>query len=538
MAEGSASLTRTGALARLDAAEQTGAAQAPSGLASPFAALHEHTEPLSEHAPDPLLDSAALSFARERETALTRAEHSASARRLQRALSIGVCVWAASTLLDLYVSRVAHEANLKLLLALQGIGTLVAVLPIVWLRAVRTPTLRTLWACDVLAFTSVSAVASLESLVFRGIDSPYAAGILVILLTRATTTFSPWRQGALLFGAPALAYPLIVGVASRYDARIAAQLNDPAALSAFFSMLFFIGTSWLMLTLGGHYVWRLRRDAAEARNIGRYRLERRLGSGGMADVWQAFDLTLKLRVAVKTVAGNRHDAGRLARFEREVRALAQLSHPNVVRVLDYGVTDDGLWYYAMELLEGENLRELVAREGALPVQRAVCIARQVLGALGEAHRKGIVHRDIKAENVFLARLGGEADVAKLLDFGVAKASVSSDISLTHAGHVVGTPAYMAPELALGQPADARSDLYSFGVMLYFLLSARLPFPEETAAGLLAAHLMREPEPLTSPGSPPALAAAERVILRCLAKAPSARYASTHELLEALQAAAA
>jgi tRNA A-37 threonylcarbamoyl transferase component Bud32 len=528
MADAGASLTRTGAPAGLEAAELMGLA--PARL--------EHTEPLSERTPDPLLDSAALSFARERENALTRAEHLESARRLQRTLSIGVCVWAASTLLDLYVARVAHEANLKLLLTLQGIGTLVLVLLIAWLRAGRTPTLLALLACDAIAFTTVSALASLESLAFRGIDSPYAAGILVILLGRSTTTFSPWRQGALLFGAPALAYPLIVGIAARYDARIAAQLDDPAALSAFFSMLFFIGTSWLMLTLGGHYVWRIRREAAEARNIGRYRLERRLGSGGMADVWQAFDLSLKLRVAVKTMAGNRRDAGRLARFEREVRALAQLTHPNVVRVLDYGVTDDGLWYFAMELLEGENLRELVAREGALPVQRTVCVARQVLGALGEAHRKGIVHRDIKPDNVFLAQPGGEADVAKLLDFGVAKGSTSSDPSLTHAGHVVGTPAYMAPELALGQPADARSDLYSFGVMLYFLLSARLPFREETTAGLLAAHLMREPEPLAGPGAPPALAAIERVVFRCLAKAPGARYASTQELLEALQAAAA
>src|SRR5690606_13299995 len=143
---------------------------------------------------------------------------------------------------------------------------------------------------------------------------------------------------------------------------------------------------------------------------------------------------LKHRVALKTVSGHRPGSSALVRLEREVRALAELTHPNTVRIFDYGVTDDGPRYYAMELLQGGNLRDLVAREGPLPTPRLVHLARQFLRALGEAHGKGIIHRDIKPENVFVAQLGGESDIAKLLDFGIAKAAFG-DVTLTHTGWI-------------------------------------------------------------------------------------------------------
>jgi serine/threonine-protein kinase len=255
----------------------------------------------------------------------------------------------------------------------------------------------------------------------------------------------------------------------------------------------------------------------------------------MADVWAAFDVTLKLRVALKTVHGHRPGSSALVRFEREVRALAELNHPNTVRVLDYGVTDDGLWYYAMELLQGENLRELVVRDGPLDVERTVRIATQVLRALGEAHRKGIVHRDVKPENIFLAQLGGEEDVVKLLDFGIAKATVSADMTLTSPGHVIGTPAYLAPEVIVGYPADFRSDLYSFGATLYYLLSARLPFPDETPAAVFAAHMSREPASLVSESPRGVPEFMDRIVRCCMAKNPAERYGSTDDVLAALRA---
>jgi serine/threonine-protein kinase len=219
------------------------------------------------------------------------------------------------------------------------------------------------------------------------------------------------------------------------------------------------------------------------------------------------------------------------RLEREVRALAELTHPNTVRVFDYGATDDGLWYYAMELLHGKNLRELVALEGPLSGERLSSIARQVLRALGEAHGKGIIHRDIKPENVFVAELGGEVDVVKLLDFGIAR--TSGDTQLTNTGFVAGTPAYMAPETIMGRPADVRSDIYSFGATLHYALTGHLPFPDEDVMALFAAHLNRPLSPLTSLGETPIPAALERVVHRCLEKDPSRRYSSTRELLDAL-----
>jgi hypothetical protein len=488
----------------------------------------------TEHFPSQV-DGAALGFALERERARLASEHSAAVRRLRRGLCIGLGVWVGSTLLDLYITELAGEGNLVLFMAAQCLVTVMGLIVLWRLYRLPEPSPRTLWFCDLVLFTTAAAVICIDSLAFRGINSPYAAGIIVVMLARGTTTLAPWQQGALLFGAPALTYPLTMGIASQFDPLIAAQLQEPTSLGTFFSMLYFLATSWLLLTFGGHFAWRQRREASETRNIGRYKLERRLGSGGMADVWAAFDVTLKLRVALKTVHGHRPGSSALVRFEREVRSLAELNHPNTVRVLDYGVTDDGLWYYAMELLQGENLRELVAREGPLEIERTVRIATQVLRALGEAHRKGIVHRDVKPENIFLAVLGGEVDVAKLLDFGIAKATVSSDMTLTSPGHVVGTPAYLAPEVILGHPADLRSDIYSFGATLYYLLSARLPFPDETTAAVFAAHMSREPTSLVSetPHAVPELIA--RVVQRCMAKNPAERYASTDDVLAALRA---
>jgi eukaryotic-like serine/threonine-protein kinase len=198
------------------------------------------------------------------------------------------------------------------------------------------------------------------------------------------------------------------------------------------------------------------------------------------------------------------------------------------------ITDDGLWYYAMELLQGENLRDLVAREGPLPTARLVHLARQILRALGEAHAKGIIHRDIKPENVFVAQLGGESDVAKLLDFGIAKA-MRDDVTLTSTGWITGTPAYMPPEVIQGRGADVRSDIYCVGITLYFAASGKLPFNDTTQIGLLAAHLNSQPPLLSLACEGPVPSLLEQIVQRCLAKNPDDRYPSTRALLEALAA---
>ena len=244
----------------------------------------------------------------------------------------------------------------------------------------------------------------------------------------------------------------------------------------------------------------------EARRIGRYELQRRLGSGGMGEVWAAYDARLGQRVALKLLRRHQHNPSAIARFEREARALAGLSHPHIVSVSDYGVTDDGIWYYAMELLEGQNLRDLVETEGPLEPRRLIALAVQLAGALVEAHARGVIHRDIKPENVVVSAGGGQSEIAKLLDFGVAKTSSAASETLTATGWTPGTPAYMAPEALQGRPVDARSDIYALGATLRFALD-EAPIPEDLA----------------------------RVMRCCLESDPAARYPTSRALLSALSA---
>src|SRR5690606_32548061 len=203
-----------------------------------------------------------------------------------------------------------------------------------------------------------------------------------------------------------------------------------------------------------------------------YLLKRRLGEGGMGEVYKAEHRLLKRPCVVKLIRAERAgDPRALARFDREVQATAQLKHPNTVEVFDYGRTEDGVFYYVMEYLEGLSLEEIVHRYGPLPPARVVRILRQVCGALREAHGLGLVHRDIKPSNILLCRYGGLDDMAKLLDFGLVQtASDPADNRLTQAGGFVGTPDFMSPEQASGAAPDARSDIYSLGATAFYLLS--------------------------------------------------------------------
>ena len=277
----------------------------------------------------------------------------------------------------------------------------------------------------------------------------------------------------------------------------------------------------------------LRREASEARRLGQYQLKERLGAGGMGEVYLAEHRLLKRPCAVKLIHPERAgDAAALRRFEREVRATAQLTHPNTVEIYDYGHAEDGTFYYVMEYLPGLDLDDLVTRYGPVPPARAVHFLRQLCGALQEAHAAGLVHRDIKPGNVLVCRHGGRHDVAKLLDFGLVQASGArgDDPSrLTAKGTVVGTPAYMAPEQARGaEAADARSDLYSLGALGYFLLAGRPPFQRGTTLDVMLAHVQEPVPPLAN-----APADLEAALRRCLAKAPADRFPNAGSLDEAL-----
>jgi serine/threonine-protein kinase len=268
---------------------------------------------------------------------------------------------------------------------------------------------------------------------------------------------------------------------------------------------------------------------------GRYRIMRKLGSGGMANVYLAEDEELGRRVAIK-ILNDRHanDDSFVERFRREAKNAAGLSHPNIVSVYDRGEAE-GTYYIAMEYLEGRSLKDRIVADGPLPVAQAIEVTRQVLRAVGFAHRRGIVHRDIKPHNVLLAHDGasdGEPRF-KVTDFGISRTAASQ---MTEAGSIVGTAQYLSPEQARGAPVDARSDIYSVGIVLYELLTAKLPFTGETPLEIAMKHLSEVPR-APSAVRPEVPADLDMIVLRALAKDPEDRFQSAEEMDRELARAA-
>jgi serine/threonine-protein kinase len=258
----------------------------------------------------------------------------------------------------------------------------------------------------------------------------------------------------------------------------------------------------------------------------------------MGEVWLAWDQALRRNVALKLLRPTgAPDPDALRRFEREAQAASQMRIPHSVQIYDFGVSDDGIHYIAMEYLIGVDLETLITRNGPLPPGRAIHFARQVCDCLEEAHAAGIIHRDVKPSNLFVIRVGGDPDFLKLLDFGVARLrqSPAGDVRLTRTGTLCGTPAYLAPEMWQGKEADERSDIYAVGVTLYFLLTGQVPFEGTTPAGVMIAQLERDallPSVRRGEPLPPGL---DAVVLRAMAKRPLDRYQSAVELRRALDA---
>ncbi|HEY3280286.1 MAG TPA: serine/threonine-protein kinase [Gemmatimonadales bacterium] len=264
----------------------------------------------------------------------------------------------------------------------------------------------------------------------------------------------------------------------------------------------------------------------QAAVAGRYSLERELGHGGMGIVYLARDLRLERVVAIKLLPPDRDLAALRERFQREARTAARLSHPNIVPI--HAVEEIGAFvFFVMSFVEGETLGARVRREGALKPHDAARILREVAWALAYAHGQGVVHRDVKPDNILLEREAGRALVA---DFGIARSVETPSLSGEH--ELVGTPEYMSPEQATGEATDGRSDIYSLGVVGYYVVSGRLPFTSPTVAGLLAQQVGKEPPPLVVPGAPGSLLAA---LERCLEKDPAQRFQSGEELAAALGA---
>jgi len=272
----------------------------------------------------------------------------------------------------------------------------------------------------------------------------------------------------------------------------------------------------------------------------RYRITEFIGSGGMANVYRAEHVTIKRPVAIKLLHQSINHLEQIkARFEREAFAAGRVDHPNCVTAMDFGQLDDGTHYLVMELLEGESLGDILDREGSLPVEQALHITRHVLHGLRYAHNAGVVHRDIKPDNVVVEERGNDPWFARLIDFGIAKLTGDAQVEeggdkLTQAGIAFGTPVYMSPEQAYGQPAGPQSDLYSLSVLLYEMLTGEAPFQSDDKMAVLQMHSSKPPPPFAEiapdKSIPPEV---EALVQRGLAKTTDKRFASADEYLDAI-----
>lgn len=336
-----------------------------------------------------------------------------------------------------------------------------------------------------------------------------------------------------VLGLPWVLVPTFVAPAAE---GVLALRHDGASASAA-SLAIWWSVVTAVCTAISTVIYGLRRDVRDARRLGQYTLVEKIGEGGMGSVYRARHARLRRATAIKLLPSDRLSEDAVARFESEVQLTSELTHPNTVTVFDYGRTDDGVFYYAMEYLDGASLAQVLAVDGSQPAARVVRILSQTASALQEAHGVGLVHRDIKPANIMLARQGLDHDAVKLVDFGLAKVvDREDDMRRTQDDRLVGTPLYMAPEAI--RDANARSkaaDIYSLGAVGYFLLTGTHVFAANTIVEVCAHHLHTEPTPPSARTDRKIPTDLEELVLSCLAKDPADRPASAADVVRALSA---
>jgi eukaryotic-like serine/threonine-protein kinase len=414
----------------------------------------------------------------------------------------------------------------------------VAVLGIVW-RVASGPPLSpgALRALDLAgAFLACLASSLVVLLPEAGPDHKYRMLLVVTNALIARAAVVPTPASWTLKVSAASAAPAVVLTAAHHTRPDRFEGLAHAALHTFLALLW-CTVAVAIATVTSRVIYGLRQEVREARQLGQYTLQEKVGQGGMGEVYRARHALLRRPTAVKLLPPGQAGESALRRFEREVQLTASLTHPNTVAVYDYGRTPDGVFYYAMEYLDGVNLDELVHRHGPQPPGRVIHILRQVLGALAEAHGVGLIHRDVKPANIILCQRGGVADVAKVLDFGLVR-EVRGEAEITSDQTLTGTPLFLAPE-ALTDPAavDARADLYGIGGVAYVLLCGQHVFDGRTLVEVLAHHLHSAPVPPSQRLGRPLPADLEALVLACLAKDPAARPGSAAELEQRLAACA-
>jgi serine/threonine-protein kinase len=359
-----------------------------------------------------------------------------------------------------------------------------------------------------------------------------------ILLLRVLVPTTLWRA-SLAAGLSATTVPVVVwgAVAAGYppvdDWVIAGLLKTS------------YGTA-ILAVFASRTVYHLGTAVTEARQLGSYQLEERLGGGGMGEVWRASHRLLQRPAAIKLIRpeilsglGDSSPGTALRRFENEARVTASLGSTHTVNLFDFGRTDDGAFYYVMELLDGLDLGSMVERYGPVPPERAVFLLAQACHSLMDAHAQGMIHRDVKPTNIFACRKGPDHDFVKVLDFGLVKAMEGEELAnpgLTREGMVTGTPAFLAPEIALGSvPIGPATDIYQLGCVGYWLLCGQLVFTGQTPMAMVSQHIHEAPPPLSDRTEIGVPADLERVILDCLAKDPAERPQSAEVLRDRLRA---
>ena len=418
------------------------------------------------------------------------------------------------------------------------IGIVVAVVVAVVIRNSRT-SLRTAMNLG-LAFEIVSsyAIAAAEFgdpeglITHKGFLGLSWVAVWVVLFTIVVPT-SP-RRALLTALASVSAVPVVVAIVIGSGA-----LYGINPLQFFFGLVFPYILVVAMAYVGARVVYHLSTEVRKARELGSYRLEQKLGEGGMGEVWRARHRMLARPAAIKLIrpavagkSGNGLSQEAVRRFEREAQVIASLRSPHTVELFDFGIAADGAFYYVMELLDGLDADSLLRRFGPTPPERAIPLLRQVCHSLSEAHSIGLVHRDIKPANIFVCQYGEEYDYVKVLDFGIVGAVHTPDDSSamhTRENALKGTPAFMAPEQAMGQPLDGRADIYATGCVAYWLLTGQYVFTADNAMGLLLQHAQTPAVPPSSRTELPIPSGLDDLVLACLAKDPAQRPQSAREL---------
>ena len=452
---------------------------------------------------------------------------------------------------SIYVGRFLYRTSLPLLVA----GVAFAALWLLLrgaprsLRFVRAVELSTLFV-GTAAFSTMALVLDLTA----SPDMVVRSALTYMLLVYAVYVPSTARHTLVV--ASLMTVPLLGCIFFAFSSWDPALHDPPAAIwpkgqvgdmayPATIASTFIWGIAVAMAAGFSQTTYGLRKAVRDIQRLGQYTLEKKLGEGGMGVVYRASHAMLRRPTAIKLLHPDRAGREALTRFEREVRRTAMLTHPNTVTVFDYGRTTDGVFYYAMELLEGASLDEIVEVDGPQPEERVIHLLEQAAASLAEAHDAGLIHRDVKPGNILVVDRGGISDLVKVVDFGLVKdvgtsaGATSEEPALTMANAITGTPLYMAPETVTApDTVDARTDLYALGAVGYWLVTGTHVFDGKSIREVCSHHLQSVPDPPSTRLGTPVAADLETVLLACLAKRPEDRPASAHVLRERLRACAA